>query len=532
MSNVLKDISQLIIRQFKYFWIILTVIVLALSLYFNWYLSINRTYEQVSTIATKISNRVDGFIEDLFQEVYTLPVYGSSFSDCQSELYPYLEHITLNNMNIAGISISDKNQQLICSSLPNNDTVISSTPHARSLTGPYELPLFDQPVYLIQQKMGNYRIGILVLSSILQNTLKVSDISINSVALHNNVEKKNVIRVERADGSALWKLSQKIEVQTEAKANQLYVSEKVHSIDGMVVAITENRQTLISNLIYYELLVSLIILICSTLIYHALKKIITKRYSLEGAIKLAIKNNEFYPEYQPLFNCQKGSFSGVEVLVRWRDSEDQLIMPDFFIPEAETTGLIVPLTLQIIEISLKETQSILQKDNEFHIAYNLSALHFAYPLFFTQCNQLAQQFSISPKQIIFELTERELLDKNNSAFIGSMNKLRDMGYSLAVDDYGTGHASISYLQHFPFDYLKIDKLFIQAIGTKAITESLNDAIIQMAKGLNLIIIAEGVETQEQVDYLSNNGVRFLQGWYFSKALPIDRLVTLLQGEKR
>ena len=112
-----------------------------------------------------------------------------------------------------------------------------------------------------------------------------------------------------------------------------------------------------------------------------------------------------------------------------------------------------------------------------------------------------------------------------------MQELRQAGFSLAVDDYGTGHASISYLHNFPFNYLKIDKLFIQAIGTKAITESLNDVIISMAKRLDLVIIAEGVETEEQVNYLSENGVRFLQGWYFSKALPIEILTSLLQGEE-
>ncbi|KTD50829.1 EAL domain-containing protein [Legionella quateirensis] len=531
MSKVLKEISQLIVKQFNYFWILITILVLLFSLYTNWHLSINRTYKKITDVATLVSNRVDGFIEDLFQEVYTLPVYGKSFTDCKSGLYPYLEHITLNNENIAGISISDNRQQLICSSLPNNESIISSTTHARTLTGPFKLPLFDQPLYLVQQKMGNYHIGILVVSSILQNILKISDKNVNSVALYNNFEKRNIIRVERTDDNRSWKLSQLINEQTPTNTKELYVIDKTQSIDGVVVVVFENHQTLISNLLYSELLVTLIILLSSALIYHLLKKVISKRYSLQGAIKLAIKNNEFYPEYQPLFNCKKGSFTGVEVLVRWRDSEDQLIMPDFFIAEAETTGLIVPLTLQIIEISLRETQFILQENSEFHLAYNLSALHFTDPSFFTEFDLLARQFAISPSQIIFEITERELLDKNNSVFIGTMNRLREVGYSLAVDDYGTGHASISYLQHFPFNYLKIDKLFVQAIGTKAITESLNDAIIQMAKGLNLIIIAEGVETKEQVDYLSNNGVRFLQGWYFSKALPIDKLVTLLKGEK-
>jgi len=257
----------------------------------------------------------------------------------------------------------------------------------------------------------------------------------------------------------------------------------------------------------------------------------TRHYSLNGILKYALKNKEFYPEYQPLFDKSFGRFTGAEVLLRWKDHQGKIVMPDFFVVDAETSGLIVPITLQIIEIAFKETKDILTQDREFHLGFNLSALHFIHPDFFPAFNALVTRYSIFPQQIILEITERDILDKNEKIFNTKMVELRKAGFSLAVDDYGTGHASISYLQNFPFNYLKIDKLFVQAIGTKAITESLNDAIIAMAKGLNLIIIAEGVETKQQVDYLLENGVRFLQGWYFSKSLPIEQLISLLQGER-
>ncbi len=105
-----------------------------------------------------------------------------------------------------------------------------------------------------------------------------------------------------------------------------------------------------------------------------------------------------------------------------------------------------------------------------------------------------------------------------------------MGYTLAIDDFGTGHASINYLRHFPFDYLKIDKLFITAIGTGAVTEALNQSIIQLAKNLKLSIIAEGVESKAQLNYLKTNHVYLVQGWYFAKAMPIERLPTFLKGD--
>jgi sensor c-di-GMP phosphodiesterase-like protein len=150
------------------------------------------------------------------------------------------------------------------------------------------------------------------------------------------------------------------------------------------------------------------------------------------------------------------------------------------------------------------------------------------PHFFEQLDTLRAYYAIQSKHLVFEVTERELLNVNDALLTSKMKTLRDAGFSMAVDDFGTGHASISYLRHFPFNYLKIDKLFIHAIGTHAITESLNDAIIKMAQGLDLTIIAEGVETQEQIDYLVSNKVRYLQGWYFSKGVSIDAIKDLLK----
>ncbi|CAM3015011.1 EAL domain-containing protein [Legionella worsleiensis] len=532
MNKVFEELSEFVIKQFKLFWILLTAVLIVGSVYINWYYFLNRAQEHLNHVATQISNHFDGFVEDLFQEAYSLPIFGTRFSECKTELYPYLEHITLNNLHIAGITITDNKRHIVCSSLPDNYTISSTSSHARSFSGPYDLSYFDQPIYLVQQNIGNYQIGILVLSSVVENALKVPSINIHKIALYDNEGKKNLLSLEQSKNNEARIINPAHSSLVVTNTQQIFAADKIQNIDQMSVVVVEPREKLIRQLLYIELGITLFILCLSALLYFLLKKIITDRYSLKNAIKRAIKNKEFYPEYQPIFDCESNSFTGVEILLRWKDQEEQLIMPDLFIAEAENTGLIVPITLQIIEISLKDMQPILQKNSNFHLAYNISAIHFTEPSFFVAFHALVKRYDLAPDQVIFELTERELLDKNNSVFIDTMHHLRTSGYSLAVDDYGTGHASISYLQHFPFNYLKIDKLFIQAIGTKAITESLNDAIINMAHGLNLTVIAEGVETKEQFDYLSKNGVRFLQGWYFSKALPIDKLVTLFKGEKR
>lgn len=528
MRKLLQKTSFIIYKRFTFIWSLITIILMAIALYVNWQMSLEKSYKEISETARQLSNNTDRFVEDLFQEIYTLPVYESNVSQCKKGLYPHLKHITLNSPRITGILVSSNNQ-LLCSTLEDASGLILASNPDRTLFGPFKLSAFDQPVYVLQQKMGNYYIGILILTSTLKSVLIPSNSSASAIELYDNVHKKSIFRIERSNSS--WMYSSNDESITTVDSQAIFTSSKLYSVDGINIVVYVNDKAILQLLAFRESIAVIIILTGSCFLFFIIRNLLSKRYSLVGAIKLAIRNNEFYPAYQPLFDREKGQFSGVEVLLRWQNNEDEIIMPDLFIVEAETNGLIVPMTLQIIEICFTETKDLLKKYPDFHLAFNISASHFTNALFFNQFITLSEKYSISPAQIIFEITERDLLDKNNAVFLDKMQELREIGFSLAVDDYGTGHASISYLNHFPFNYLKIDKLFIQAIGTKAITESLNDAIISMAKRLNLIIIAEGVETVEQVNYLSENGVRYLQGWYFSKALTIEKLLTLIQGER-
>ncbi len=214
-------------------------------------------------------------------------------------------------------------------------------------------------------------------------------------------------------------------------------------------------------------------------------------------------------------------------MLRWYSNTSE-ILPDVFIEEAEKSGLIVPITLQLIEKSFQECHEFLKTHSYFHLAFNLSANHFQKEAFFTQFYHLCNKYQIPAQQVLIELTERELLDQNDSRLVTRMNELRARGHSLAIDDFGTGHASIKYLQHFPFNYLKIDKLFVHSIGTGAVTETLSQAIIQMANVLKLTIIAEGVETIEQFNFLRHYQINLMQGWYFARAMSHEQLFQLIE----
>lgn len=523
----MDKLSQFIYKHFKVIWLIGSVALLAFTLEANWSYSLKYSQRVIQKTAQQLSNNMDGLIEDLFQEVYTLPLYGKEFKDCKLDIYPELQHITVNNPKISGLIITNASHKFVCSNLPENNIFLTNATRARTITGPLKVALFDQPIYVIKQKMGNYYISIVVVSSLLESALHTTDNITNSIALFNKFKKQNILHIEHTDNNKGWIFSSNLEQNSPLTTTQLFSMAKLQSIDGISVVAFENHNTAMYNLWSSQIIVSIGFIIVSTLLYLLLRNLYTKRYSLSGLLKMAVKNNEFYPVYQPVFDKLTGKYTGAEILLRWQDNQQEIIMPDFFIEEAENTGLIIPITLKIIDIAFRECRPLLQANPGFHLAFNLTASHFTDDHFFITLDKLCKTYNISPKQLILEITERDLLDQHNAIYKAKMEQLIQEGYSLALDDYGTGHASISYLQNFPFNYLKIDQLFVKAIGTKAVTESLIDVIIQMAKRLNLIIIAEGVETAEQVDYLVKNGVQYLQGWYFSRAISYTDLMALL-----
>lgn len=498
--------------------------------YINWYNNAIQSSILASKVANRLTNEINKFINSIFSDISKLLLDQKKHTISKENITASLQHININHPRVSGIAILDPTHQIIYSTLPHNKSFLLNINPNHVFIGPITSAWFIHPIYVVQRKIDHYQAEVIIMSPILENILNSPEYSSYSIALHDENRNKNIITMGKTEKLS-WFNNKLLEIRSLLFLQEV-VSTKLNSIDGISLTVIENRQNIINNFWYKEILLAIDSLVLSIFLYFVIKKMLNKYYSLHGAIKKAVKKEQFYPVYQPLFDAKQNIYSGAEVLLRWKYYQDTIIMPDLFIQEAEDTGLIIPITLQIVETAFNETKELLHSFSSFHLAFNLCAYHFTDSLFFEQFYKLVDQHSISPKQILLEITERYLLDVNDKSFIKRMLELREAGYSLAIDDYGTGHSSISYLQYYPFNFLKIDKIFIQAIGTKAITETLNDAIIHLAKKINLTIIAEGVETKEQVNYLLENEVYFLQGWHFSKALSIDQLTNLLKGEKK
>lgn len=249
---------------------------------------------------------------------------------------------------------------------------------------------------------------------------------------------------------------------------------------------------------------------------------------IENDLRYAIERNELELYYQPQYAAADCSLQGVEALLRWHHSNKGMIPPSDFIPIIEDTGLIIPIGEWVLRQACRDMAQW-QKNNIAigRIAVNVSARQFKQPGFIDLVKEVIEDSAIDPKQLELELTESILIDDLEHT-LDILTRLRAMGVRMAIDDFGTGYSSLNYLKQFPVDTLKIDQSFIQNLPHNTDDAQITRTIISMAHNLGLGVIAEGVETQEQLKFLQLVKCEEVQGFYFSKAIPANALVALIK----
>lgn len=257
--------------------------------------------------------------------------------------------------------------------------------------------------------------------------------------------------------------------------------------------------------------------------YWLQKRSSSPSHELQRALEAA----EFIPYFQPVVRGDNQQWAGIEVLMRWKHPKEGLVRPDLFIPFAEHSGLIVPMTRSLMQ----QTALLLSPHadtfiDKFHIGINITASHCHDFDLLEDCRDFLAMFPPGKVVLVLELTERDLVVP--SAVTDSLfEELHKLGVMIAIDDFGTGHSSLGYLRQFNVDYLKIDQSFVAMIGIDALSRHILDSIIELCAKLDLGIVAEGVETTEQGEYLAAQGVEFLQGYLFGRPMPVDEFLHTL-----
>jgi diguanylate cyclase (GGDEF)-like protein len=257
-----------------------------------------------------------------------------------------------------------------------------------------------------------------------------------------------------------------------------------------------------------------------------------ERLNLESGLRKALANDQLVLYYQPIFDIFRGRVHGLEAVLRWRHPELGMVAPAEFVPLAEVTGLLGPIGAWVMRTAAAQARAWQRAGHEdLTVAVNLSARQFQEPDLVAQVTEALEASGLEPRRLELEITESNAMQNAQQA-IHTLRELKSLGVRLSIDDFGTGYSSLSLLKQFPIDTLKIDQSFIRDITTDPDDAAIATAVIALAHTLKLKVVAEGVETREQLDFLAARGCDRTQGYYLSPPVPAERVMALLAPARR
>ncbi|GJL39867.1 TPA: EAL domain-containing protein [Enterobacter chengduensis] len=407
--------------------------------------------------------------------------------------------------------------KIICTSLPGNGVLIihpETLPEEKLMLLPGNRQVNGIPVLVFQMPIAGGRVIVSVSDAHLQDVIANAS---NSVDLGLVVGEKVFTR--NGDVTS-WKAASQegsLTSSTQFPFSLVWQSPAFFSLTRLL----QQGWSLI-----------LLILTLSVAVGILIRRYAGKSTSFEDDLRKAITQGEIEPYYQPIVNGDTGGLYGVEVLARWKHPRSGFIPPDVFIPIAERSGLIIPLTKGLMAKVVTQLKPLLPKlPDGFHIGVNISARHINAPSFIGDCRVFGKGFQGKEVKLVLEVTEREpLID--NPHLVENLNRLHNAGFVIALDDFGTGYSGLSCLNALAIDYIKIDKSFVNRVSDEKDSTILLDCVIDLAKKLSLRIVAEGVETKAQLEYLNRNEITLLQGYYFGKPVSYIDFIKVILSKPR
>lgn len=304
----------------------------------------------------------------------------------------------------------------------------------------------------------------------------------------------------------------------------------VFAENGVVAVVTQSISHLKSRILAELVFLAPVGLFIAAFIIAIVYWLSKRRLSPRAELDIAVRKREFIVHYQPIMDLKTGACIGAEALVRWRRPDGSMVRPDLFIPLAEETGLVLPLTDLVVDGVIRDLGQLLTHDRNLHIAINISAQDMKTGRILHVVEEKLQGTGINRDQIWLEATERGFMEVEKAR--GTLDRARAAGHPVVIDDFGTGYSSLQYLSGLPLDALKIDKSFVDTIGRNSATSSVTLHIIGMARELGLLTVAEGIETEDQAEYLRQHEVTYGQGWLFAKAMPVEEFMAYYREASR
>jgi len=489
------------------------VLPIALMAYLSWQTALEHEQLRLKTFAERVVARADlSFTQatSALQNLSTLTV-----EPCSEDHIELMRRITVNTRSVEEVGYFE-NGLLKCNAWgPVTQQVSQYKPDFTTPAGVHVtlkmLPLIRGADPMMALQLGAY--------SALINMGRFVDVIVEKGVFLALAKEDGVLIAVSAGGSAETIQSILAAQDKDFTSTSLHAQVKKGGWIGIAVT---GEDVLLTDLRHEQLWMLPVGVLIGLLLIGLVVRLSRRRMSPLAELALAVKRREFIVHYQPLIELKTGRCVGAEALVRWQRPDGTMVRPDLFIPLAEDSGLVKPITDQVIEAVVRDLGDVLVHDRSLHIAINLCADDIKTGRFQPIVTNALQKSGIHAEQIWLEATESGLMDIGSAR--KTLSRARALGHSTAIDDFGTGYSSLQYLQNLPMDALKIDRSFVNTIGTDSVSSPILSHIIEMAKSLNFFIVAEGVETKEQADFLAARGVHFAQGWLFAKALPLNEFM--------
>ncbi|WP_051147579.1 EAL domain-containing protein [Agarivorans albus] len=450
---------------------------------------------------------------------------------CQEDTLIALRKVHFKISYIAEMGLVSQHGKLLCSSWgkldPPTDVLKPINSNVLRYFGPLVLEYTKEPAMVVAKTRPdgsevNAAIPLEVFRSFIEDTSQSSDIvalsdSQNGTPLFVSGSYSLPLNLN----SPLFPLQQSKTsgfAQFDDDSNKYFVSEVFPALPGLALVASRPTSELYKG-VYCLSLVQLsmytLLLCCTVFLVYRHR---SQRLSQRSRLKLALKNHEFINYYQAIFDTRNCQLVAVEALVRWMHPVDGLRYPDAFLPDIDRYRLQVALTEQVISNLKNDLHSLLAKCPQLKVNINITGQHLKDASFIKQVLSAHADFP----NLCLEVTETELVEIDSPQVQQSLQSLKEQGVKLAIDDFGTGYAGLQYLQQLPLDALKIDRSFVVAINTNSPQAKVLDGVIDLALNLNLQIVAEGVENQQQANYLISKGVYLHQGWLYGKPQAINK----------
>ncbi|WP_273773265.1 EAL domain-containing protein [Brucella intermedia] len=483
--------------------------------------ALHKEQERLAAVADRAVGRAISTFEEVHRTLDT--IRGHMLEPCSPAHIAVMRDQTVNTMSVEEIGYFE-NGTLKCSSWGKADTEITQSVPDFTTPDGLEIILRVKPRASLSRefsaiKLGNYNALILPASFL--------DIALDDeMAVYLSKKDKQIIA--KRDDSNLFGADAAITDASQLAASSFLVG--VADREGLRAVVIVPRSKL-GFLIWDEMLVFLPVgVLIAIALVSAVYWFSRRRLSPQAELELAVRNREFIVHYQPIIELSTGVCVGAEALVRWKMPDGTFVRPDLFIPVAEETGLIAPITDQVIDTVIRDLKGALNNDRTLHIAINVSASDIETGRIIDVLDRKLRNTGVRKEQIWLEATERGFMDIETAG--GTLDRARQAGHSVAIDDFGTGYSNLQYLQGLPLDAIKIDKSFVQMIGRQTATSSVIELIIELTKKLDSVSVAEGVETEEQATFLTARGVTYAQGWLFSKPLGGKEFIAYQTDRKR